>query len=683
MVNYTYPHVDVNVIDASTAPSTTTASTANPLHCPFFFVNAEKGPINTPVENDISGHESVFGSRTFDPTSEFWTLQNLYAMKAAAGQKVFLIRLADDSVATASLVVEMTATKGQIPVYKTDTEGNRIVSNGAYVQETGTDGTATTQSGWTLSFSKRTLAAGESYNTIGKTVLAVDANKNPTSVKIPLLGIVGTSAGSALNRDGLLLYSNRSVGNEVSSSGVQSAWLRFAPVSYAYNSNVYSANQDLYGQNYNDVSLKASAVNSVTKQDVSLSKILSTNYVDLDGNNLLDYDVFVYSSLISSLMTTLNAAGDNLSDPMDIDLFTGLKPDGTFCEFIQVDTSSLTTAGLNSSLVPAMLSGGTDGSVGPAALETQIQAFIAGGANTEFLDVFRYPFTHFYDSGFTFETKESLVTLLSLRDDIKGDWSTQDISQSWNTQAQDVSAGTSLATRLQTSPESALYGTDAMRASIYMQCGVLAESSAYGSTVPATYARLLKRVSTDSGSTVRGTIKGRPGSEVTYFKSLNWLAATPTQKQIAWDACLNQICSASRNVQFFPDYRSIYTDQTSLLSDDIMVDKLIYIKHIVRDVWTYYSGRDDARTTLNQQIARDIANRIATAFSSTLNCTVTVEETELDALNGYSSTIIVSVVGDSPMRVWNVQVPVSRNTSDVTASATSSSTTTNTTGTGS
>lgn len=661
MTDFTYPHVDID-IQAEPKASTTTSSVAQPLHCPFFFITAEKGPVNVPYEGTFDEIEDVFGSRSFDPTGPYWTHQNLFAMAAGNGGKITVIRLADNSATAASLVVELTVTAStDIPVYKTDTLGNRVVDdNGAYVQDTNTDGTPKTTAGFTAAWSVRALKSGESYDTLGKSVLATDASQNATSVKFPILAFAAADAGAGPNRDGVLLYSNRSVGSAVPSSSVASAWLRFAPIQYAYGSSVYTNVVDTESQTYNDVSFANAAISPITTIDHALASVLTTFYEDSNGNSLLEFNTEVYTSFYAEAVAMIFGTSLPEADAYSVDLMSGLSSEGLFYPTLEVDAASLTTANLDSSLVPAMLSGGTDGALGNTAFETMLSSWISGGGSDEFLNNFKYPFTHFYDSGFSTSVKYAMVNLLNLRDDIKGDWSTQDQSQPLNTQAEDYSVGAALMTRLQTNPESVLYGTKAMRASIYMQAGVLASGSIYGKVVPATYARMLKRVSTDSGSSVNGSIKGRPGSEVTVFKKLNWEGATPLQKQTNWDAGLNAICSANRSVRFYPDLRSIYSDQTSLLSDDIMVDRLIYIKHIARDVWTYYAGREDPPKTLWPQIEKDINDRIGIAFNSALQVDVTVTQSELDQLKGYATTIIIAVKGNSPMRVWNVRVPVSK-----------------------
>jgi hypothetical protein len=181
---------------------------------------------------------------------------------------------------------------------------------------------------------------------------------------------------------------------------------------------------------------------------------------------------------------------------------------------------------------------------------------------------------------------------------------------------------------------------------------------------------MIKRCAYYSGIYVKGTPKGRPNSEVTVFKKMSWTIASVTQKQLNWDTALNTVSYADTSTLFYPDLRSVYSDQTSLLSDSVFVDYLIMIKHIARNRWTYYAGRNDNPTTLFSTISKDIDSQCATVFGSYITTSTTVSQTDADLKNGYSYTVTVAVQGNMPNRIWNVIIPVSRQPA---ASATPSS----------
>ena len=662
MAQATYPSVNINIQDIGGGSSVTVQDT--PLHMPFFFLLAEKGPVGIPYYGSYADQVNTFGANTFLESAPFFQHASVFAKTAAQYQPIFVIRLADNTVAPAGLVLELIVTTTTVTQYQLDSLGAPILdSAGAKVPQLQIDGvTPVTQPGVSLKWMVRPLAAGETYDSIATTTTTSSGH---TITTYPIIADVANSPGSAVNRSGFSFYYTPQFDANVVAA-VKSMTYRFAPVVMSStNSGVSSKVYDAFGMPYSDVSLKAVALDPTTGQDVSLNAILANNYVGTDsiGNPipLLDYQTHVYSNNVAAIgaqIISLSPEISSTTDPFMINILTGVDTNGNpYHHFIMDSTSSAT---INSNVV-LYHTGGSDGTLTKAAFEALVTAFCQSTTNPDFQDYFRYPFTHFYDSGFSLPTKYALANMFALRDDIKIDFSTQDVANPPNTAAQDQSAGASLLSTITLYPESVLYGTEAMRASIYQQCGTLASSSRVSWTgwVPATLDRLIKRSIWNNATYVKGSPKGRPNSEVTIFKKLNWSEATATQKQLNWDTALNSIGYADMSTLFYADLRSIYMDQTSLLSDDVFVDYLVYLKHIVRNRWTYYAGRNTPIKKQFAQIATDIDSACSQAFAGALPTKTTVYHTALDQLRGYSTTVSVAVTGTNPNRIWNVIVQVS------------------------
>ncbi len=653
MAALTYPRPVINIQDNS-GGSTVTTQVAS-LHAPFFFIQAEQGPIGIPVLGTLAQHQATFGVNTFDPMQKFYSHQTQFAVKALQYQQVYLIRLADNTVSTANLIVEVTLSQASIPQYVTDALGARIfTSAGAPTPEVDASGVAISQPGYTISWSTRNLASTENINSLAVTT---SLSGGSTSTTYPMLGFIAPSPGSGPNNSGLSLYYTTDSSPTIETD-VQSILYRFAPVTLAAgNSGVTTPVTDIFTQNYNDVSLRQAAVDPNTAQDVSLNGILFANYQDADGNNLLDYTATVYSANVQAVGLAILAVSPELAgtDPFLINALAGIDANGNPYQHCIVEASLV-----GSSSAVLYLSGGSDGATDRVTFESLVAAFVQGEDNVEFQDQFRYPFTHFYDSGFSLANKFALMNILALRDDVVGTFSTQDTSDVPNTQAQDQSSGAAILARARTYPESVLYGTEAMRVEIYNQSGYLAASNGISGVVALTIDRMVKRCTYYSGPYVKGSPKGRPNSEVTLFKKIFWTAATQTQKQLNWDTALNTVSYADISTLFYPDLRSIYVDQTSLLSDGVFVDLLVFLKHIARNKWTYYAGRDDPAVKLFSTIAQDIDTTCNTVFGGALPTKTVVSQTDADQKAGYASTVTISVNGDLPNRVWNVVIPVSR-----------------------
>lgn len=672
----TYPGVIMQGVQDDSAGSRIT-STINPLHFPLFFIQAEKGEVGVPVACDQAGAYQVFGDLTFDPTKPFFTHQLMFAKFAMSNQKVFLLRLADSTSATASLVLQLTLTPQALVQYQKDALGNRLINSttGAYEPQLQADGvTPVTANGYVASWSVRPLAAGETFDGLKPVTVGTG---DTAATTYPIIAFQGTSPGTALNRLGFKFYSTTDV-NTTTETAVSSILYRFTPVLLASDSSGNTSTiVDIYDAQYNDVSLKASAIDPSTTQDVSLNAILQQNFNATDSgktSNVLDMNVQVYSDNVTAIGNQIMTLATEIpagTDPFMINLVTAEDINGIPYDHFAVDTDS---SMILSSDVVQYLQGGSDGTVSLANLESLIQSYLLGDDNVDFQNYYKYPISHVYDSGFSLATKYALMNVYSLRDDINLTWATQDLLTSpstANTAAQDQSAGAAILSRVRTYPESTDFGTGAMRGEIYQQCGWLATTTGYTAGMcVTTLVRLLQRCKFYSGQYISGSPKGRPNNEVTIFRKLSWTAATPTQKQLNWDTCLNAVTDADMDTLFIPDIRSPYTDSTSLLSDGVFVDYLTFIKHIVRNKWTYYVGKNDSIAKLKNTIENDMDQTIAAVFKGKISSTTTVTQTEADLLAGDTATVTVAVQGSMPNRIWNVIIPVSRATATSTTSTT-------------
>lgn len=662
MATWTFPGVNLKGVQDTTAGSRSTNTTI-PLHLPLFFIMAEKGPVGTPVLCDEATAYAVFGDLTFDPTKPFFNHQQMFAKYAMGYQQVYLLRVADDTAATAGIVVEATLARASVTQYQKDPLGNRVTDSktGLPVPKMQADGTTpVTEPGFTITWSTRALAAGETFDGLSPTTTGSGDTLETT---YPIIAAYGNSPGSAVNREGFKFYFGTDVSTQTETA-VSSILYRFVPVTLASDSsgNV-SVVSDIYTANYNDVSLKSAAVVPSTAQDVSMDAILFNNYKS-SGTGSLGYTVHVYSDNVSAIGTEVKTLATEIpaaTDPFLINIMTAQDVNGNPYDHFEVDSASASVLNPNISI---FLEGGSDGTVSLANFESLITAFLQGDDVVEFQDYYRYPFSHVYDSGFSLNAKYALMNIYSLRDDVNITWSTQDLltnPKTANTQSQDQSAGAAILSRVRTYPESTDFGTGAMRGEIFQQCGRLAVTSGYTTgNVVTTLDRLIKRCTYYSGTFIRGTPKGRPNNEVTLFSSISWTAATDTQRQLNWDTALNTISYADTQTLFYPDIISIFPDTTSLLSDGVFVDYIIFLKHIARNKWTYYVGREDAISSLADTISQDIDKTCSTIFRGRITTSTTVTQTESDLAAGDTATITIAIKGNMPNRIWNVIIPVSR-----------------------
>ena len=155
-----FPHFITNIDDQSRRQLP--APAAPGLHNPIFFVFAEKGPINVPTKGSYAFLQEVFGPMTFATKSKYFQHPNLFARTAAQYQEIWIVRLADDTAVTGSLLFEVAVKETDVVQYQKDVNGARVLDEfGDPVPELEIDGiTPVTEPGLELTWAARALDYG-------------------------------------------------------------------------------------------------------------------------------------------------------------------------------------------------------------------------------------------------------------------------------------------------------------------------------------------------------------------------------------------------------------------------------------------------------------------------------------------------------------------------------------------
>lgn len=661
MYNTGYPTSNFSWRDDSGARSDVLFSAQQDgLNVPFAFIMAERGKPGAIYYGGASELTPVLGQSTFDPGSPYFNASTRFAATQMAGQGVELMRLVDAEAKIATLGLFVSVTPADIIQYKKNADGSRIFDNqGRFVPQLKVDGvTKVTQPGVILKWSVRQLEDDETPGRLIKKVVNVGGVDTTT---YPIMDFQMTSPGKYGNRQGFTLYSTSSQDSSVSQA-IDSVLYRFVPMELPREvSTTASAIEDVFGSQFNDVSFKPSAIYGQTNTNYAFSYILANNYVNAQsGDNKLPYNVNTYSQFVKEIGEDCLVVSPELGDidPYMIDLIATVDGNGNLYDHIELDTAS---TGVVNNVVVNYALGGTDGDTSWAKFEELVADWLASGQYGEFTNLQQHPMTHFSDPGFSMSTKTLLLTMLDLRDNFKIDLSTQDISLPTNTKAEDIAAGQALVFRAQMHPESIINGVGCCRVGIYAHAGELVAGSPYGGMVPFTYNRAIQRRNLDGGSYIKGSSGGLPNSEVTLFRKANWVADDESSQKLAWANCINTVRHASRTQIFYPSLRTVYPNDTSLLSDDEISDRIIYMFKICRFVWAKYAGVRRPAEKLYPLIQDDITNLCALAFAGdNINVQARVYQTANDANLGSQISIQLSVTGSLPVRIMNFNVAVSR-----------------------
>lgn len=655
-----YPTYNFSWQDRSGASTDASFEATDGLCVPFAFVMAERGEPGAIYFGGAAQLVPKLGSATFDPSQPYFNSSSQFIGTAMAGQGVEVMRLVDSAATVSNLGLFISVTNKPVTQFKKDASGSRLIdAQGNYIPKLLPDGvTAVSEPGVIIKWSVRELTDNESFDTLTpKTV----TTGNIITKTYPVVAINMTSPGKYGNRQGFSFYSTTTKDSSISQT-IDSILYRFVPMELPTPiSTTASAMVDVYGSQYNDVSFKDSAIYKGTNTNYSIDYIFNNNYVDAEsGENVLPYDVHTYGENIETVGAAALALSPELIgyNPFMIDLMACSDLNGNLYDHIQLDVSSYGVVNQN---VINYARGGSDGDTSWAKFEELVSTWLSGGDHGEFTNLQQHPMTHFSDPGFSLSTKTLLLNMLDLRDNFKIDLSTQDISLPANTKAQDISVGQTLLFRAQMHPESIINGVGCTRVGIYAHASTLSKGLTNGVLVPFNYNRLIQRRNLDGGTYIKGSSGGRPASDVTLFRKPNWVADNESDQSLSWSNCINVVRHASRTKIFYPSLRTVYPNDTSLLSDDEVSDRIIYMYKIAREVWAEFVGTRKEVSKLFPQIQKEINDRCASAFAGdNINVRAVVFQTAADKNLGYQTSINLTVTGTMPLRTMNFNVIVAR-----------------------
>jgi hypothetical protein len=661
---YSFPHYEINIKDESMR--TPLIVEKLPLHRPIFFVIGEKGRVGYPVFGGYDKQKKEFGEATFDVFSKFFKHQNVFLNKALQFQEVFVVRVADNTIAVSNLVLECSVqTRSDIPVWQTDTNGIRLTdTNGDWIQELDTSNNPVVSAGVVVNWTVRTLATNEDPNNI-TTVVTPDVNGDITKYPVAVFRV--NSPGSYGNNIGVKLWWDSSAVPSLAEDLESIVYkIAFVEIPYGFDTPQPIYNKYLYRDT--DFTFKEATVDPSTKRRYNLSEVLEKEYVDspIVLKLYADNVTAICNTCLANLDTVLYPEVDG--KPHMVNIINGKAIDGTtYYRNIVVGgpttdhtQSTPYTNSITNKNIIQYLRDGQDGDISDTNYENLVKEYLTGSVFPDILDKPRFPITHLYDSGFTTDVKEKMIDFLGVRDDVKVIMSTQSIYDEANNKSEDNSLGSFLRSRLLLHPESYIYGTQAIRGTIIQQAGYLTDGSGYVKLVPATIDNLIKRCTYQGATYIKGKPKGLPRSAVTILNKINWFPVQDDFKQLSWDNSLNYMQYYDMTGYHYPDVISVYPYKTSLLSDDVFVDLLIYIKHIARFQWAKFSGIDDPIGKLIGDIRESVQRDIYSKMGNYIRTEVNPYQTELDAELGYALTVEIAAYGTVPNRVWNVIVPVRR-----------------------
>lgn len=320
--------------------------------------------------------------------------------------------------------------------------------------------------------------------------------------------------------------------------------------------------------------------------------------------------------------------------------------------------------------------GGSDGDISIGNFDTltgnQLENW--GDLEATLLDRAKYPQSIIYDSGFSLETKQKMLTPIGLRKDVAVILSTQELgywdraiplAPVWvvkgpNTAVEESNMAIALKGAAELYPESEVYGTSVCRAAVIGHAGHLINSQ-YKGWLPLTIDvadKLAGYMGAGIGTWSAGQAPDiAPNNQVSRFKDVNVPYKNDVVYDNDWDSGLVWVQHFDRQNLFYPAWQTVYSDDTSVLNSMITMLACVELEKVADRVWRELTGRSDL--TNEQFIERSDALIEANTRDRFDGRFIIVPETyftEADEIRGYSWSTNIKIYANNMKTVGSMTI---------------------------
>jgi hypothetical protein len=668
------PHnVDLGIKD-STRVRGPREALAIPQHLPKIYIFAERGKEDEWLGGGAE-RERRYGAKTFDERSRFFTHQSKVSnvVNAVGNLCMYKRVIPADAGPAANVALYLDVFETTVDLYERNSDGSIKTVNGQPVITGQAPGfkykfvtvVEETISGFNDSFGTRTIVEGDQFdpnnptvrsqrypimefgvnsrgawgNNIGLRIWPLDKRSDSLPEKMiarerafpfrlqlverdPFIGSVNT-IDTAL-ADGSVLFTLKSGSVDPSTNKYLYMGTQF-PAAYQQKDERYPAQDsdiDKFALYQDNIDLLTTMFHEAEK-----------DYIDLETHDFTDAD----------------------SDSYLFNLFTGKSLGG-----VEYHTYRAVTGGVSFSRYETIyLGGASDGTLSnenfEALVTNEIRRYL--DANDILQEKAYHVESNFYDAGFSLETKMELAAFIALRKDTfltLGTFQEDDDREYDNSEK--LSIAQSLKARLANLPESSYFGTEVVRAGIYAGSCEWRGSTIPGKRTTPVLEVAHKRARYMGAANGRWTTQlhydqGSPGSlcEITFNYDSLWVPVEVRYR--FWDAGLNWVGYFDRQQPWFPAFRTVYSDDSSLLTADSFVQCLCHINKINDRSWRAHSGTVGVpEAVFVQRVSDWIIDATRGLYDDRFPIVPEVTVTEADrARGGYSWHSNIKVYGD-PMR---------------------------------
>jgi len=648
--------------------------TGDPIHKPLTFTFAQRGVENEafPVVGDNA--LSIFGRNLFDLRGDYVTFNTPFMamFNANANEQMMQRVCADDAaLATHRLVADVLET--DTPKYVRDANGN------IEYDATGKPKVDSQISGVQIVF--RVVEINETTGLFGAGKVIDGSLEGAGGVKsklYPIHDIKAPYRGKDANGFGYRLIPLNAKSSPQLSASYQSAvggrvyslqW--FEKLQGVTSPVIWKTTGGLNSINF---SFKPDAYYLPMKVDLDFDNIVKDSYRNTlpDYGNLPDYGPFeewyVYRENLEAVLTLAQSKIVNgPNDPYLVDIFGGVDLNGQLYDGLVVNPATVTgKVSFNGSSV-LYLSGGSDGTMGDDKYDELVRremSLFPDGGLVRYDNELKYSLGCFWDSGFSFDTKEALRNLIAGSRNTFLALCTYVYNEGRNDSQTEEAAKIALNELITAIPESDYYGTPAARGMIAGQTGLLRNSS-WKKPVPMLYSLasfFSKYMGSDEG-TCKPEYRFNRGSKTIIEDLADLSEPWKGNEQYANDWDTNLITARSYDYYrlFIPAIQSIYSEDRSVLNNAVFNFIMTYVYRVSDRVWADTTGED--RMT-REEIAKDIENniieRLAGKLDGIADITPSAYFTAEDIANGFSVHLDLNAFGGVLLTQFKTTIRVFR-----------------------
>lgn len=657
-----------------------------PQHLPVHHILASKGKVGSNFLNLASQTpEAVYGSETFRNGSIFHNASTEFLRRSISkGNNCIVRRLIPSDINDVSnVVLYLDVLPVDVPLYEKEDDGSLKLDAGGNpvpVKDGAGDKTVPGFSVfWVVDFEENKY--GDYAPGVAGVRQGVQTAGGEESKQYPIFEFAAQDVGSAGNLLAVRIWASLR------------SDLETFPNHYIEDAGVFPMNFGLlemidptkgttndkltpFGALSAQMAVKEGAINPLTDGLIDFDTIVDSSFITTDspvGTGLGHAHVYYKNlkELTAKFRVAEIAAQD---DHTDVEL---LQEDGegvfNFVSFVNSNGSPYQAVKLvdgDGSIrltknTHIYLKGGTDGTITDDLFDALVRQDVENYSNPlhPYQDIVLHPESIIYDVGYSLDTKKALCKFIALRKDTFVVFSTFIEGKRLPIEEQ-YSLGVSIKAMLDLYPESSYFATAAVRAMIIAGSGRIV-GSGYLDRVPLSFEVLSKSagfMGASDGRWVEGKLFDRaPESVITGMKDIDIDFIPAITAKNFWVSGINFPANYKVDQKFFPALKTVYDNDTSVLTSYFNASAAAYLSKIGHHAWREYSG---TISLTNTEFERDVNTFISNLTTNRFNNIITVvpecKITEHDAIRGFSWTLVVKMYANNSRTVQTLNIDAYR-----------------------